>query len=392
MNTTNTVVIVEGKRTPMGSFKGVFSRLSATELGAIVINDVVTSAGLKPEDIDDVYMGCVLQAGLKQAPARQAALLAGIPNTAGAVTVDKVCGSGMQSVIFAHHQIALGYANTVIAGGMESMTNAPHLLQAHGGITGHQSFQDSLFLDGLEDAYSGKSMGEFAQQTADNHGLGREQMDAFAIESLRRTNQAIENNALEDEITKVEIKSRKGTQLVEHDEQPQRAQPEKIPTLRPVFSREGTITAANASSISDGASALVLMSEAEAIKRQCTPTAKIIGFTRHSHQPEEFTTAPVGAIQKLFEQTGWDADTTDLFEINEAFAMVTMIAMQQLNIDHNKVNINGGACAQGHPLGSTGSRLLVTLMHALKRNHQKRGIASMCIGGGEALAMAIEII
>lgn len=392
MSENNSVVIVSGARTPMGSFKGIFKNLSAVELGSIAIASAIEKAGVQAQDIEEVYMGCVLQAGLKQAPARQAAIQAGIHQQAGAVTLNKVCGSGMQAVIFAHDQIKLGNIAIALAGGMESMTNAPHLLRSRSGMTGHQNMQDSLFLDGLEDAYTSQAMGQFAQKTADDYQLTREQMDSFAIESLHRANQAIAKGTLLDEIVPVTLKSRNGETIVEHDEQPQNAQIHKIPKLRPVFAQDGTITAANASSISDGASALVLMSENEVKNQQLRPLARIVAYVRHSHAPEDFTTAPVGAIKKLFAKTGWDKDSTDLFEINEAFAMVTMIAMAELKLDHCKVNINGGACAQGHPLGSTASRLIVTLIHALKRTHQQRGIASMCIGGGEGLAMAVEML
>lgn len=392
MNIDDAVVIVDGARTPMGGFRGVFSPLSSVDLGAIAVKSALEKAGVAPEDVDEVFMGCVLQGGLKQAPARQAAIHAGIPNSAGAVTINKVCGSGMQAAMFAHDQIKLGHAKVVVAGGMESMTNAPHLFRSREGLTGHQSIEDSMFLDGLEDALTGNSMGNFAQITADAHGLTREQMDGFAIESLNRANRAIAEELLVAEITPVTVKTRRKEFVVEHDEQPQNARADKIPTLRPAFSRDGTITAANSSSISDGASALVLMSESEASSRDLKPMARIVAYTRHSHEPESFTTAPVGSIKSLFEKTGWDKNSTDLFEINEAFAMVAMIAINELGLDHTKVNVHGGACAQGHPLGSTASRIIVSLMYALKRYGKQRGIASMCIGGGEALAMAIEII
>tara|TARA_B110000483_G_C18206834_1_gene548222 strand:+ start:12150 stop:13343 length:1194 start_codon:yes stop_codon:yes gene_type:complete len=392
--TKNTIVILDGARTPMGSFCGVFSSVTAVELGSIAIKAAVQKAGIAAEEIDEVYMGCVLQAGLGQAPARQAAIGAGIPNSAGAVTINKVCGSGMQAIIFAHDQIKLGNQHLAVAGGMESMTNAPHVLQnARSGIgSGHKTVLDSLFLDGLEDAYTGTSMGIFAQDTADRNGLTREQMDAFAIESLNRANKAIEQNLLKDEIAPVTVKSRREEILVEHDEQPQKARIEKISKLRPAFTKDGTITAANSSSISDGASAIVLTSEEYAHEKGLQPKARIIAYSRHSHSPEEFITAPIGAIGKLFEKTGWNKDSTDLFEINEAFAMVTMLAIKELGLDPTKVNVNGGACAQGHPLGSTASRLIVTLVHTLARCGEKRGVASMCIGGGEALAMAIELV
>jgi acetyl-CoA C-acetyltransferase len=394
MGSEDSIVIIDGARTPMGSFGGVFSSMTAVELGAIAIEAAVKKAGINPEDVDEVYMGCVLQAGLGQAPARQAAISAGVPNTAGAVTVNKVCGSGMQAAIFAHDQIMLGSAQIAVAGGMESMTNAPHLLMnARSGIgTGHKEMLDSMFLDGLEDAYTANSMGKFAQDTADSHGLTREEMDVFAIESLNRANQAIDDDLLDDEIIPVFVKTRRDEVVVRHDEQPQIAKVNKIPSLRPAFTRDGTITAANSSSISDGASALVLAGAYHAQEIGLSPMAKIVAYARHSHSPEEFTTAPIGSIKKIFEMTGWDKDSTDLFEVNEAFAMVALLTKRELELDPDKVNVHGGACAQGHPLGSTASRVIVSLMYALKRYGKKRGIASMCIGGGEALAMAIEMV
>ncbi|MCL4170294.1 UNVERIFIED_CONTAM: hypothetical protein GTU68_005805, partial [Idotea baltica] len=301
----------------MGGFGGVFSGFSAVELGALAIKSAIEKSGINPEEVDEVYMGCVLQAGLKQAPARQSAIAAGIPDSAGAVTVNKVCGSGMQAAIFAHDQIKLGSADIAIAGGMESMTNAPHLIHGRDGIgSGHKTIEDSLFLDGLEDSFTGTSMGKFAQETADAHGLTREEMDSFAIESLNRANQAIMDEVLLDEICAVTVKTRKEEFIVKHDEQPQNARVNKITTLRPAFSRDGTITAANSSSISDGASALVLMTESGAEEKGVKPMARIVGYARHSHNPEEFTTTPIGAIKNLFEKTGWDKDSTDLFEVN----------------------------------------------------------------------------
>lgn len=394
MLSKDSIVIVDGARTPMGSLGGVFSSMTAVELGAIAIKAAIAKSGVKSEHIDEVYMGCVLQAGLGQAPARQAALAAGIVNSAGAVTINKVCGSGMQAAIFAHDQIMLGNTKIAVAGGMESMTNTPHLvMNARSGIgTGHKKMLDCMFFDGLEDARTANSMGQFAQTTADKHGLTREEMDAFAIESLTRANAAINGDLLADEIVPVCVKTRREEQLVQHDEQPQLAKLDKIPKLRPAFATDGTITAANSSSISDGASALVLAGANHAQELGLKPTALIKAYARHSHSSEEFTTAPIGAIMNLFEKTGWDKDSTDLFEINEAFAMVTLLAIRELELDPSKVNIHGGACAQGHPLGSTASRIIVSLMYALKRQGKTRGIASMCIGGGEALAMAIEII
>ena len=394
MSSSESIVILDGARTPMGSFGGHFQSMTAVQLGAVAIQAAVENSGIKRADIDEVYMGNVLQAGLKQAPARQAAIAAGIPHSAGAVTVNKVCGSGMQAVIFGHDQLMLGNADYVVAGGMESMTNAPHLIMnARSGIgTGHQEVLDSMFLDGLEDAYTAISMGKFAQATADQYDLTREDMDAFAIESLNRANAAIEENLLADEIVPVTVTTRREEFVVRHDEQPQIAKVNKIPTLKPAFTRDGTITAANSSSISDGASALVLTRASEAEKRGLQPKARIVAYARHSHKPETFTTAPIGAIRKIFDATGWDKDSTDLFEVNEAFAMVAMLTMRELDLNHAKVNIYGGACAQGHPLGSTASRVIVSLMYGLLRRGQKRGVASVCIGGGEALAIAIETI
>lgn len=393
MSSSDPIVIIDGARTPMGGFCGVFSGFTSVELGAIAIKAAIEKSGINPDDVDEVYMGCVLQAGLGQAPARQSAIRAGIPDSAGAVTVNKVCGSGMQAAIFAHDQIMLGSAKIAIAGGMESMTNAPHLIRGRSGIgAGHQTIEDSMFLDGLEDSFTRTSMGEFAQGTADTHGLTRDEMDSFAIDSLSRANKAIVDEVLLDEICPVTVKTRSEEFVVEHDEQPQNARVNKITTLRPAFTPDGTITAANSSSISDGASAMVMMAESTAADYGVKPMARIVAYSRHSHAPEQFTTAPIGAIQLIFEKTGWDKDSTDLFEVNEAFAMVAMLTIRELELDREKVNIHGGACAQGHPLGSTASRVIVSLIYALKRYGKKRGIASMCIGGGEALAMAIEMV
>ncbi|MBA6411957.1 acetyl-CoA C-acyltransferase [Parahaliea sp. F7430] len=388
------VVIVAGARTPMGGLQGSLSEVSATELGSIAIAEAITRSGVDAAEIDEVFMGCVLPAALKQGPARQAAIGAGIPKNAGAVTLNKLCGSGMQATIFGYDSIVAGTNKVVVCGGMESMSNAPHILPgARGGVrTGHKTLYDHMFLDGLEDAYTGRAMGSFAQETADERGLTREQMDAFAIESLSRAKRAIEEGALKAETAPVTIKTRKGEVVVEDDEQPHKAIPEKIPTLRPAFAKDGTITAANASSISDGASALILMSEKEAKERGLNPMARIVAHSRHSQEPSEFTIAPIGAINKLFEKTGWSAADVDLFEINEAFAMVTMLAIQELGLDHAKVNIHGGACAQGHPIGSTGSRIIVSLMYALQQLGKQRGVAALCIGGGEATAIGIELI
>jgi acetyl-CoA C-acetyltransferase len=390
----DSVVIVNGARTPMGGLQGSLAAVPATELGTTAIAAAVERSGVPAGDIDEVFMGCVLPAGLKQCPARQAAIGAGLPKSTGAVTVNKACGSGMQATIFGYDSIVAGTNKIVVAGGLESMTNAPHVLMgARAGVRlGHTSMYDHMFLDGLEDAYTGRAMGTFAQETADERGITREQMDAFAIESLTRARQAIDDGSLKAEIAPVTVKSRRGDVVVENDEQPHKAAIDKIPSLRPVFAKEGTITAANSSSISDGASALLLMSGSEAEARGLKPMARIVGHARHSQAPEEFTIAPIGAVNKLFEKTGWTADDVDLFEINEAFAMVTMLAMQDLGLDHSKVNVHGGACAQGHPIGSTGSRIIVSLMYALKKYGKQRGVAALCIGGGEATAVAIELV
>ncbi len=388
------VVIVNGARTPMGGFQGAFASVTATELGAIAIRAAVERAGIAPEQVQEVIMGCVLPAGLKQGPARQAAIDAGIPSAAGATTINKLCGSGMKATMLAHDLIAAGSNDIMVAGGMESMTNAPYVLpKARGGYRmGHGQIMDHMFLDGLEDAKTGRLMGSFAQDMATTMGLTRADMDAFAVESLRRANAAIANGSFKAEIVPVPVQTRKGEVLVDTDEQPGNANPDKIPTLKPAFAKDGTITAANASSISDGASALVLMKESKARELGLQPLARIVGHATQSQHPSEFTIAPIGAFSNLFAKTGWTADSVDLFEINEAFAMVTMAAMIKHNIPHEKVNVYGGACALGHPVGSTGSRILLTLIHALKQHGKTRGVAGLCIGGGEATAMAIEII
>jgi acetyl-CoA C-acetyltransferase len=391
---TDSVVIIDGARTPMGGLQGSLAPVSAPELASTAIAAAIERSGVAAANIDEIFMGCVLPAGLKQCPARQAAIGAGIPNAAGAVTVNKACGSGMQATIFGYDSIVAGTNKIVVTGGMESMTNAPHLLPgARGGIgSGHKSVYDHMFMDGLEDAYTGRAMGSFAQETVNDRGITREQMDAFAIESLTRAKQAIDSGALKAEIAPVTVTTRKGEYVVEDDEQPHKAAIKKIPTLRPAFTKDGSITAANSSSISDGASALVLTSESEARARKLKPMARIVGHSRHSQEPSEFTIAPIGAINKVLEKTGWDIADVDLFEINEAFAMVTMLAIDELGLDHARVNVHGGACAQGHPIGSTGSRIIVSLMYALKQRGKRRGIAALCIGGGEATAVAIEMI
>ena len=388
------IVIVSGARTPMGGFQGSLSSVPAVELGAIAIREAVARAGIQPGDVEEVIMGCVLPAGLKQGPARQAALSAGLPSAAGCTTVNKLCGSGMKAVMLAHDALKAGSNSVMVAGGMESMSNAPYILEkARTGLRmGHGEIKDHMFLDGLEDARTGRLMGSFAQETADQYGISREEMDAYAIESLKRAQNAISSGVLASEIVPVTVSSRKGEVLVKDDEQPLNANLEKIPTLKPAFRKDGTITAANASSISDGASALVLMTAAEAAKRGLKPLAKIVAHATQSQDPSEFTIAPIGAMTNLLKKAGWDKNDVDLFEINEAFAMVTMLAMREHGLDHAKVNVYGGACAQGHPVGSTGSRIIVTLINALQRTGGKRGVASLCIGGGEATAVAIELI
>ncbi|MEX0603825.1 MAG: acetyl-CoA C-acyltransferase [Marinobacter sp.] len=388
------VVIAGSARTPMGGLMGALSSVRSPELGAISIKAAIERAGLTPADIDEVIMGCVLPAGLGQAPARQASRAAGIPDSSGCTTINKMCGSGMQAVIMAHDQIKAGTNRIMIAGGMENMSQAPYLLpKARGGMRmGHGQVMDSMFLDGLEDAYEGGLMGVFAQRTADNYSLGREAMDAFAIESLNRSLEAIRNGGFSDEIAAVTVPGRGGDTVVDTDEQPGNARPEKIPQLKPAFSKDGTVTAANSSSISDGGSALVLATEAAATSRGLTPQARIVAHATHARLPAEFTLAPIGAIQKVLDKAGWSQGDVDLYEINEAFAVVTLLAIQELGLDATKVNVHGGACALGHPIGSSGSRILVTLINALKQRGLKRGVASLCIGGGEGTAVAIELI
>ena len=378
----NEVFVVAAQRTPIGSFLGNLADRSAPQLGAHAIGAAVRAAETDPAQIDEVLMGCVISAGLGQAPARQAMRLAEIPDSVGATTVNKVCGSGMKATMLATDLIRAGSARQVVAGGMESMSNAPYLLAKarRGQRMGHGELVDAMFLDGLEDAETGGSMGSFAQSTADGHQVTREDMDAFAIGSLTKALGAMEDGSLKDEIEPLGD--------VDEDEQPRRARMDRIPSLRPAFAKDGTITAANASSISDGASALVLAGEEALGGRE--PLARIVGHATHSIHPSEFTIAPIGAIEKLLARVGWSRDEVDLFEINEAFAMVTMLAVRELGLDPNRVNLRGGACAQGHPIGSTGSRLVVTLAHALHATGGTRGVAALCIGGGEATAVAIE--
>lgn len=388
------IVIVGGARTPMGGFQGSLSSISAVDLGAISIREAVARAGIAAADVDEVIMGCVLPAGLKQGPARQASLNAGLPAATGCTTINKLCGSGMKAVMQAHDALKAGSNSVMVAGGMESMSNAPYLLEkARSGLRmGHGEIKDHMFFDGLEDARTGRLMGSFAQDTADQYGLTREDMDAYAIKSLKRAQAAIENGTLASEIVPVTVKTRKGEVVVKDDEQPLNANLDKIPSLKPAFKKDGTVTAANASSISDGASALVMMTAAEAERRGLKPLARIVAHATQSQDPSEFTLAPIGAMTNLFNKTGWSAADVDLFEINEAFAMVAMLAMREHGLDHAKVNIYGGACAQGHPVGSTGSRIIITLINALQQTGGKRGVASLCIGGGEATAVAIELV
>lgn len=391
---SDSIVIVNGARTAMGGFQGALTGSSAPELGAVCIKEAVNRAGIKPEEVQEVIMGCVLSAGLKQGPARQAMRIAGLPDSTGAVTINKLCGSGMKAVMMASDGIKAGSFDIAIAGGMESMTNAPYILpKARGGMRmGHGEVKDHMFFDGLEDAETGKLMGAFAQDMANKRNYTREQMDNLAISSLNRANNAIENGHFKDEIVPVTIKTRKGEVVVDTDEQPGNARIDKIPSLRPAFAKDGTITAANASSISDGASALVLMSEDKANEKGLAPLARIVATASNSQHPSEFTIAPVGSITKVLEKAGWTAAEVDLWEVNEAFAMVAMAAIDDHNLDNEKVNIEGGACALGHPVGSTGSRIILTLIHSLKRTGGKKGVASLCIGGGEAVAVAIELI
>jgi len=388
------VVIVSAARTPMGAFQGELKDLAAPQLGAAAIRAAVERAGIKPDRVQEVIMGCVLPAGQGQAPARQAALGAGLPLSTGSTTVNKMCGSGMKAAMLAHDLLAAGTNEIMVAGGMESMTNAPYLLpKARSGYRmGHQQVVDHMFLDGLEDAYDkGKLMGSFAEDCAGKYNFTREEQDRFAIASLKRAQAASKNGAFAWEITPLAIKAGKNERFMEQDEPPFKANFEKIPTLKPAFRKDGTVTAANSSSISDGAAALVMMRRSTAGKLGLAPLAAVVGHSTHSQEPGWFTTAPVGAIKKLFDATGWSAAKVDLYEINEAFAVVTMAAMKEHGLPHDRVNIHGGACALGHPIGASGARILVTLIGALKKTGGKRGVASLCIGGGEATAMAIEL-
>lgn len=387
------IVIVGAARTPMGSFQGDLSPMSAPELGAASIKAALEGASINGKDIEEVIMGCVLPAGLGQAPARQAAFGGGIPEAAGCTTVNKMCGSGMKAVMLANDLLTANSASVMVAGGLESMTNTPYVLpKVRDGLRmGHAEVKDHMFLDGLEDAYEpGRLMGSFAEETATHYQFTREQQDDFAITSVERARHATKNGLFENEITPVIVKNRKSETTVSQDEQPGKANIEKIPNLRPAFAKDGTVTAANSSSISDGAAAVVMMRLSEAEKRGLTPMAKILGHSSFAHAPSWFTTAPIHAVEKLLKQLSWQANDVDLYEINEAFAVVTMAAMRELGLSHDKVNIYGGACALGHPVGASGARIIVTLMNALKQNNLKTGVAALCIGGGEATAVAIE--
>ncbi|MFY0636841.1 thiolase family protein [Maricaulis maris] len=386
------IVIVGMARTPMGGLLGELAPLSANELGAVAVKAAMEEAGIAGDDIDQILMGNVLMAGQGQAPGRQAAIKAGLPKSVEATTLNKMCGSGMQAAIMGRASIAAGDAEIIIAGGMESMTNAPHMLPTHrGGFKyGHDTIKDHMAQDGLEDAYEKKPMGGYADMIAEEHQFTREQQDAYALETLARAQRATEEGDFKREITPVTIKTRKGETVVDTDELPRKAMPEKIPSLRPAFSKDGTVTAANASAISDGAAALILMRLSEAERRGLKPIAKIVATAAHAHEPAYFTTAPVPAMRKVVERAGWQIGDVDLWEINEAFAVVPMIAMKELGISHDIINVNGGACALGHPIGASGARIMVTLLAALEKHGKTKGVASLCIGGGEATAVAVE--
>jgi acetyl-CoA C-acetyltransferase len=389
------IVILSYARTPMGSFQGSLAGASATELGATAVGAALERSGVSGETVDKIFMGCVLPAGLGQAPARQAALGAGLPRSVEATTVNKVCGSGMQAAIFAHDMLAAGSADLIVAGGMESMSNAPYLMKKHraGARIGHDSVYDHMMLDGLEDAYdSGRAMGTFAEDAAREYQFTRGQQDEYAIESLRRATEAIRSGAFEREIVPVTVRSRKGEERVATDEQPGKSNPEKIPGLKPAFAKDGTITAANASSISDGAAALVVTRQSVADRLGVRPVARIAAHAAHAQAPDKFTSAPVPAVRKALERAGWDVADVDLYEVNEAFACVAMIAMRDLGIPREILNVHGGATALGHPIGASGARLLATLLSALETHGQRKGLATLCIGGGEATAMAVELL
>ena len=392
MSAEDPIVIVGMARPPMGGLMGELAGLSANELGAEAVKAALAEAGVAGDDVDLIYMGNVLSAGQGQAPARQAAIKGGLPKSVEATTLNKMCGSGMQAAIMGRASIASGDASVIVAGGMESMTNAPHLLPNHrtGFKYGHDVIKDHMAQDGLEDAYEGNAMGVFADMIAREHQFTREDQDAYALETLARAIRATEQGDFKREITPVTIKDRKGETVVETDELPRKARPEKIPSLKPAFGKDGTVTAANASAISDGAAALVMMRQSEAERRGLKPLAKIVATAAHAHEPAYFTTAPVPAMRKVLEKAGWTKDDVDLWEINEAFAVVPMIAMKELGLSHDVVNVNGGACALGHPIGASGARIMVTLIAALEKHGKSKGVASLCIGGGEATAVAIE--
>ena len=394
MNKQDAVVIVAAARTPMGGMQGALANVSATELGSVAIKAAMAQTQLDNSAIDEVYFGNVVSAGLKQAPARQASLGAGLSNATPCTTISKVCGSGMKAVMIGRDQIVARNADVIVAGGMENMSATPYLIpKARAGLRmGHCELKDSLFLDGLEDADSGGLMGRFAQETADKYGFDRKVMDTFAIQSLTRAQKALDQGLMRNEIAPVPVKTRSGEVVINEDEQPGNARVDKIPQLKPAFKKDGTVTAANASSMADGAAAIILMRESTAMEKGCLPLARLVAQASHARAPEEFCLAPVDAIKKVLEKAHWSADDVDLFEINEAFAVVTLLAIDQLDLNPEKVNVNGGACALGHPLGASGTRLIVTLIHALKHHGKQRGVASLCIGGGEATAMAIELL
>jgi acetyl-CoA C-acetyltransferase len=391
---TESIVIVAAKRTPMGAFQGALKGFTSPQLGAKAIKASLDQTSLSPQDIDEVYMGCVLQAGTGQAPARQATILSGIPSSVPASTINKVCGSGMKALMLAYSSLALKQTNIVVAGGMESMSNAPYLLSKarEGYRLGHDKIYDHMILDGLQDAYQGLSMGVYADKTAEKYGFSKEDQDAFAIESGTRTLKATKENLFAQEITPIEIKNKKETILLAQDEPLNRLDFEKLKTLRPAFSENGTVTAGNSSPISDGAAALVLMRREDALKKGLKPLAQIKTIATHAQEPEWYTTAPVGVIGKILKTCNWQASDVDLYEINEAFAIVTMAAMKDLKLDHKTVNVHGGACALGHPIGASGARIIITLLYALRQRNLKRGIAALCIGGGEATGVAIEVL
>lgn len=390
---TDPVVIVAARRTPIGAFQGVLSDVSATQLGAAAVKAAVADSGVDPADVQRVLMGCVLPAGLGQAPARQAALGAGLPKGVPCATVNKMCGSGMEALVLAHDMIVAGSVGIAVAGGLESMTNAPYLMPKarRGYRMGHQEVLDHMFWDGLQDIYEGHMMGHYAEATSQKYGFTREDQDAFAIESVTRATRAAGDGSFDAEIVPVTVTTRKGEHTVSVDEVPGTVSVDKIPNLRPAFAKDGTVTAASSSSISDGAAALMIMRASEAEKRGLQPLARIVGHSAFAHEPAWFTTAPVDALKLLQEKLGWTPDDVDIYEINEAFACVTMAAMKDVGIDHAKVNVNGGACALGHPIGATGARITTTLLHAMRARNLKRGIATQCIGGGEATAVALEI-